>query len=86
MNPSSEKQLTSKLISTHCAFLVQVEMTSHDVDDDSGPQEYQKIGGVKPILWVYSASSPNGNRVNVLLLKFLWGLVLGLGSLWNLAF
>ena len=42
----SEKQLTfsnvspSELISTQCAFLVQVEMTSHDVDDDSGPQEY----------------------------------------------
>ena len=32
----------SELISTQCAFLVQVEMTSHDVDDDNGPPENQK--------------------------------------------
>ena len=42
----SEKQLTLsnvlELISTQCAFLLQVEMTSHDVDDDNGPPEYQK--------------------------------------------
>ena len=58
----------SKIVSTHCAFLVQVEMTSHDVDDDSGPQEYQKYWLGQFYLCAYSetsysAYSPNGIRV-----------------------